>query len=167
MNWKALTNLQTPEIPRIMRRFETNKAENIRKMVENDELYGFVQCDIDASDEVIAKFSHINFPMVIRRETITKDLVGPYMNERMEATGRPDGVETVITSWTGKGLLLLTPLLKFYLKMGLRMSNVQTVIQYTPSKCFSNFINKCVQGRINSGSNKTRGDTFKICMNSS
>ena len=89
------------------------------------------------------------------------------MNARMEELGRPDGVETVINAFTGKELLIYTPLLKLYLKLGLTMSNVKVVIQYTPSKCFANFINLCVQGRIDSGDNKTRGDTFKICMNSS
>ena len=158
---RPLADCETPYLPRIMKRFE--KKRNIIKMLTDDEIFGFIKCDIDAPNDVIERFKHLNFPPITRRGTVTEDMVSPYMTERLTECDRTVPVETVVNAWTGKQLMIYTPLLQLYLKLGLKISNVTQIIQYVPSKCFETFIDKCVQGRIDAtGVSDTKANTYKV-----
>lgn len=55
--------------------------------------------------------------------------------------------ETIVQTFHGTNMLLLSPLVKFYLDRGIICSNVTRFIQYTPGKCFQPFVKKVVQMR--------------------
>jgi len=162
-DFNAIKYMKTGFMPRILRTFETNDPVSITKMIQKDELFGFVKADISASDEIVSRYSHLNFPPVTRRETITEDMISDYMKNRMRECERKANVETVVNAWNGKQLLVYTPLLKFYLSLGLKISNVTSIVEYVPDKCFSGFIDLCVRGRTEAtGVDETKANTFKV-----
>ena len=99
------------------------------------------------------------------------DMMGSFMQERLAELGRKvptDGLPTVLNAWNGEKLLLFTPLLRWYLQLGIVMTEVHDVIQYQPNRCFKTFIDSCVKGRINAtaAGKPTEAQSFKICVNS-
>ena len=171
-NFKALRDAETPEFPRIMRTFEQRNAKHISKLVLDDTLFGFVECSLRSPPHLIEKYAHLNFPPLIVRQKVTSDMLGDFMNERMKKLGRKlpaNGEEKVINAWNADRIMLFTPLLKFYLEMGIQMTEVFDIQQYSRKSCFKRFINSCVEGRTNAdAANKpTAAQTFKIAMNSS
>ena len=169
---KAVKFLPTDTFPRILRPFEDRSPNHIAQLVLNNSLFGFVEVDISSPDWLIEKYGHLNFPPVIRREHIQEEMIGDYMKARLQDLGRKipsKGLETIVNAWHGSKLLLFTPLLKWYLQLGLQITEVYDIIQYEPSKCFQNFISNCVAGRIKATEEKNdlQAQSFKICMNSS
>ena len=64
----------------------------------------------------------------------------------------------------------MTPLLKFYLKLGLRCIKIHRFIEYTPQKCFNGFVQSVVDGRREGDENPDSSvfaETMKSLGNSS
>ena len=103
------------------------------------------------------------FQNAAREAVITEDMLSDYQKERVGALGRKLPVRTVVNGWFADEVLMFTPYLRFLLKLGIELVDVTQIIQYTPSRCFNQFIDTCVQGRIAAtGHSKTKADTFKV-----
>ena len=122
--------------------------EKLLSGIKSGELYGFIKCDVESPKEFIDKYLHLNFPPVIRRQTIEKSHMSGYMFERFVSTERKTGIYSLIQSFHGKSLILFSPLAKFYMEIGLRLSNVQYFIQYQPYRCLEDFTKKVTSMRI-------------------
>ena len=86
------------------------------------------------------------FPPVITKQIIEDDMLSPFMkelNENIKVKQEASPVQT----YHGTNLFLFTPLVKLYMDLGLKISNVKEVIQYFPGKCFLPFANRVVQLR--------------------
>ena len=53
----------------------------------------------------------------------------------------PTPQRSLIGSFFGKKILLITPLLKWYLVHGLRVTKIYQIVKYTPKRCFESFGN--------------------------
>ena len=119
------------------------------KAVENGDVFGFIRCDVNSPDEMIAK--HLRngflFPPVITKQVIEDDMLSPYMQEQNSRKPLKTKDATPIQTYHGKDLFLFTPLVQLYIKLGLKISNVTQVVQYQPGKCFLPFANRVVQLR--------------------
>ena len=171
LDFKELRDVETPVFPRILKPFETKSVDHITRLVLNESLFGFVECDLESPDSLIEKYSSLNFPPIIRRSVVSVDMLGEFMQKRLEALNRKlpkNEVETVVNSWHAEKVYLYTPLLKWYLELGLKITKVYDVVQYQRAKCFTKFISTCVQGRIDAtaAGQSTAAQTFKIAMNS-
>ena len=172
INFRSLRNLQTPEFPRIMKPFETKDVHHIANLVLEGELFGFCEVTLKSPEWLIEKYRGLNFPPIIRKTTITADMVSPFMQERLTELNRDlpkAGQSTVVNAWNAEKIMLYTPMLKWLLELGVELLDVTDIVQYSRSTCFSQFINNCVTGRIEAtaAGNSTAAQTFKICMNSS
>ena len=172
LNFKALRDVETPAFPRIMRTFERKDVGHITRLVKNDNLHGFIECDLMSPNSLIEKYSALNFPPIIRRSVVSVDMLGEFMQKRLKELNRKlpkNEVETVVNSWHAEKLFIYTPLLKWYLQLGLKITKVYDIVQYQKDKCFTRFISTCVQGRIDAtaAGKTTAAQTFKIAMNSS
>ena len=164
-------SLETSCLPRIMKPFESKTPDHISHLVLTGELFGFVECSLKSPDWLIQKFSQLNFPPIIRRENVTLDMLGEFMQKRILALERKvpvNGIPTVVNAWHADKIMLFTPLLKWYLELGIEMTDVMDVVQYQEKKCFTRFISGCVKGRIEAtaAGKPTAAQTFKIAMNS-
>ena len=94
--------------------------------VKNDKIFGFVECDIHVPHNDIEKFSE--FPPIFKNCEITIADIGDHMQKYCRSTTRKNGVKrSLISSMHGKRILLITPLLKKYLQMGLVVTNIEGI----------------------------------------
>ena len=61
--------------------FLTHFKASLLNAIRNDEVYGFIKCDIESPDEMINK--HLKngflFPPAISKQVIEDDMISPYM----------------------------------------------------------------------------------------
>ena len=120
----------------------------VLKGIKNDEIFGFIRCDVTSPDAMIKKHSKNGFlfPPVITKQVIGDEMLPPFMKELNEHSKLKKEASPVQT-YHGTNLFLFTPLVKLYMDMGLKVSNVREVIQYYPGKCFLPFANQVVKLR--------------------
>ena len=82
----------------------------------------------------------------------------------------PQPTRMLISSFHLKNGTIITPLLIYYLQLGLECTKIHHFVQYTPKKCFSSFVQSAVnarrQGDENPNSNVV-AETMKYLANSS
>ena len=74
---------------------------------------------------------------------------------------------TLMQTFHGKQLMIYSPTALFYLKLGLKISNVTKFIQYVPSNPMARFVQEITKGRIEatkSGS-ESLSSAYKIIGN--
>ena len=77
--------------------------------------------------------------------------------------------KSLIGYYFGRKILLTTPLLKWYLRKGLTITHIYTVIQYSKDNCFKEFGAQVADARREGDDNKLLdilADTFKLLGNS-
>ena len=76
----------------------------------------------------------------------------------------------LIGSYFGKKIGLSMPLLKWYLELGLVITNIYTVIEYIPDAAFNSFMTQVAQARLDGDLDKDKAliaETMKLIGNSS
>ena len=76
----------------------------------------------------------------------------------------------LIRSYFADKILLITPLLKWYINHGLEVTKIYEVVQYLPVKCFENFGLQVSEARRSGDSDPNKAvlaQTFKLWRNSS
>ena len=74
------------------------------------------------------------------------------------------------SSFTLQNGTLITPLLLYYLKLGLVCTKIHRFVEYTPKNCFNSFVQSTVETRRQSDKNPNSNvvaDTKKLPANSS
>ena len=143
---KSLRHFHIPYFPLIMNVFGTQKE--LLNAMKNRNIFGFCVCDVHTPTEIYEKIRYLNFPPIIRRESIDEDLLSPYMLSRCRDRGYKLPQKTLIQCYNGTQMLLFTPLISFYMDLGLEISNVTKFIQYRPGVVFNSFVKKITNGRI-------------------
>ena len=117
--------------------------ENLLKAIASDELYGFLVCDVSTPEHLIKEYEAAGFlfPPVISRMDITEDHLSPYMRERyIEEQRKPQS--TVVQTYNGNGIFVLSSMVQFWMERGMKISNVQRFIQYQPGQALEPFVQK-------------------------
>ena len=79
---------------------------------------------------------------------------------------------TLVQKFHSKRILLFSPLAKFYLEMGLKITNIRQFVQYVPNKTFVPFVDLITKGRVDAietGNTslglayKNAGNRFIVC----
>ena len=76
----------------------------------------------------------------------------------------------LISSFKLENGTIITPLLKFFLSLGLQCTEIYRFVDYTPRKCFKNFVQSVVDARREGDENPYSGvvaETMKLLGNSS
>ena len=76
----------------------------------------------------------------------------------------------LISSFKLENGTVITPLFNFYLRLGLQCTKVYRFLQYSPRKCFNNFVQSVVDARREGDENPLSGvvaETMKLLGNSS
>ena len=135
------------QMPRILL---NDTQETLLDAIRSGEVFGFVTCSIRTPDHLIQKFqeSSFLFPPVIQKTELTDDLIGPFMKAKMMEQERKAGGRTLIQTYNGDNLLLMTPLVQFYLENGMEISNITSFIQYIPGRGLAPFVDKVVSMRV-------------------
>ena len=146
------------------------KMEEILDDIRDEKVFGFAKVDIHVKDEDISKFSE--FPPIFKNTEIKIDDIGEHMQEYCQSIGRKTGVKrSLISSMKGEGMLILTPLLKWYLDNGLVVTRLHYFISYNGKQCFDWFTKQVTTDRraadLGGADLVMKGELSKLMGNSS
>ena len=128
-----------------------------------------MQCDIEVPENLKANFA--NFPPIFRNTLVIKSDVGDLMKnyaEEERVLSQPR--KLLISSFTLQNGTLITPLLLFYLALGLVCTKIHRFVEYTPKECFNSFVQSAVDARRQGDENPNSSvvaETMKLLANSS
>ena len=121
--------------------------------IKKGNLFGYVQCDIEVPKNLRANFA--NFPPTFRNTLVGKNDFGELMEttyaeeERIMSQPR----KMLKSSFTLQNGTLTTPLLLFFLQMGIAVTKIHRFVEYTPKKYFNSFVQAAVDARRKSDEN--------------
>ena len=119
-------------------RKSTLTEAEIPELVRNDTLFGVVECDLHVPDKLKPHFSEMT--PIFKNTEISREDIGPFMKTFAEEHNiMPKPRRSLIGSFLEKKILLITPLLKWYLSHGLQVSKIYQVVAYTPKRSFEPF----------------------------
>ena len=109
------------------------------KDVLKEKVFGIAQVDIEVIDRLYDKFSRMAPPFAVQE--IPDCDIPEEMKIYKEKTGRETvkGAKKLMGVVKAKKILLYTPLIKWYLQLGLRLTVVHHLVEYEPGKPFSWF----------------------------
>ena len=136
---------------------------------QRKELFGYVQCDIEVPDNLRANFAY--FPPTFKNTLVSKSDIGDLMKnyaeeERLLSQPR----KMLLTSFTLQNGTLITPLLLFYLQLGLVCTKIHRFVECTPKKGFNSFVQAAVDTRRKCDKNPNSSvvaETMKLLGNRS
>ena len=118
------------------------------------QLFGFVQCDIEVPEQLRDYFS--NFPTIFKHTVVKKDDIGNLMKQYAEKENTMvQPRRMLISSLILTNGTIITPLLLFHFQLRLVCKKILRFVQYTPRKCFGNFVHSAVEARRQGGENPT------------
>ncbi len=87
-------------------------------------------------------------PPIFKNTTITHNDIGDFMRSYLESQGRTfKDTRYLIGSMWGKNILIITPLLKWYLDHGLLVTKIHQVVEFSPKRCFQGFVDQISDDR--------------------
>ena len=166
--WKR--QLMTMEKPQTQmgRILETDNQDSLLEAILNDQVFGFVRCDIETPTEQIEQFGEFLFPPLFCRMQITPDMLSDYMKKRLIEEEKSKYPKTIVQRYNAKDIYLMTPLVKFYASRGMKISNITRFEQYIGGKVFDSYVEKCYLERVAATKENdiTKANTIKVVQNS-
>ena len=105
-------------------------------------------------------------PPIFKNTVITSDHIGDFMRSYLDSVGQTfQDTRYLIGSMWGKNILLITPLLKWYIDHGLVVTKIHQVIEFKPKRCFVGFVDQISDDRRAGDRNpdlKVVGETSKL-----
>ena len=143
--------------------------EQLLEEIKKGKLFGYVQCDIEVPEKLRANSA--NFPPIFKNTLVSKSDIGDLMKnyaeeERLLSQPR----KMLISSFILQNGTLISPLLLFYLQLGLVCTKIHRFVEYTQKKCFNNFVQSAVDARRKGEENPNSSvvaETMKLLANSS
>ena len=143
--------------------------EQLLQGIIDGRLFGYVQFDIEVPEHLGSYFS--NFPPVFKNIVVSREDIGTLMRDYAEKENiMPQPRRMLISSFILTNGTILTPLLLFYLKLGLFCKKFHRFVQYTPKTCFNSFVQSAVDARRQGNENPNSSvvaETMKLLANSS
>ena len=89
------------------------------------------------------------------------------MKKRMYEDENERQPTTIVQQFNAKGIFLLTPLVKFYVSRGMKVSNITECVQYIGGEAFEDFVDTCYKERVAATKAKdgTKANTIKNVQN--
>ena len=171
INVEDFTERYMPPYYKKKRTCTPNIADLVRAL-KNEEIFGLVECDIELIDEKEDAKNFAHFPPIFctTEVSLESDVIGEHMYNYMIENGLNKKPRRLLASSTkANRILLATPLLKWYLDKGFRISDLHRVIEFTPQKCFKPIIDKITTIRRSADHNPQHSilaDTAKLRANS-
>ena len=143
--------------------------EGLMQEIIYGRLFAYVQCDNEVPEYLRDYFS--NFPPIFKNIVVSRDDFGNLMKQYAEKENiMVQPRRMLISSFILTNGTIITPLLLFYLKLGLVCKKIHRCVQYTPRKCFDNFVQSAVDARRQRDENPNSSvvaETMKLLANSS
>eukprot|EP00112_Aurelia_sp_Birch-Aquarium-sp1_P009724 Seg2115.1 transcript_id=Seg2115.1/GoldUCD/mRNA.D3Y31 product="hypothetical protein" protein_id=Seg2115.1/GoldUCD/D3Y31 len=114
------------------------------RMIGNGKLFGFCEVDIETPENKKEYFAEMC--PIFKNDEVGVEDIGEYMqefapNDKMKR-------RLLIGSYYGKKIGLATPLLKWYLSKGMKITRIYRILEYKPVKAFNKFMNDVADARL-------------------
>ena len=142
---KAMTRSKTTSEPTLPIKYLFLQTPFLAK-IKNRSFFGYAQCDLVVPDELKSKFAI--FPPIFKNTEVGRKDIGDYMkknaieNEKLKHSQR-----MLIYSFKLENGTVITALFNSYLELRLQCTKTYRFVQYTPQKCFNNFVQSVVDAR--------------------
>ena len=138
-------------------------------MIKTDQLFGLVKVDIFTPDWLKPRLDE--FPAIFKNCEVGREDISPLMRHYCEKTNKlRKPTRLLISSHKADQILLITPLLKYYLKLGLQVSKIHFVVHFPNHRpCFRDFTDKVCDERRKGDKDPDSdilANTFKLVGNS-
>ena len=144
-------------------------CEDVSKRILSDRLFGLVCLDIETPTELKEYFAI--FQPVIKNVELQFSHLSPTMQAIAKENGIMDengkGRRNLIGSYFGKRMILITPLLKWYLQKGLKITKIYYIMQYRAHKVYEGFKDVVIQARQEASLDPSRAvlaKTYKLLV---
>ena len=102
--------------------------------------------DVHVPNDLKTKFAEM--PPIIKKIDISRDDIGENMKTYAEERGvMSHSRRSLIGSMFGEKIMIIFPLLKWYVEHALRVTKIHQVVEYTPSTSFKEFGEKVCDAR--------------------
>ena len=143
--------------------------ENLLSRIRKGELFGYVQCDLRVPENLREKFE--SFPPIFKFILVSRSDIGDLMKKYAEENKlMTQPRRMLLSSFHLINGTNITPLLNFYLDLGLECDRIYRFVQYSPMKCFKSFVQSVLDARRKSDENlhsNVVAETMKVLANSS
>ena len=139
------------------------------EQIRSGKLFGYVQCDIEVPEEL--KMNFANFPHIFKNTNVGRHDIRLLMKDYAQKEGilcQPR--KMLFSSYFLENGTLITPLLLFYLDLGLVSKKLYRFVKKLPVNCFNKFVQSAVNARREGDENpnsKVVAETRKLLANSS
>ena len=114
--------------------------KQILNAILDNKMFGLVYCDIMTPEHLKSRFEEM--PPIFKNVDVSQDDIGDFMQKfAIDHNLLKQPRRSLISSYFGTNILLTTPLVKYYIKLGLQVTKIHQVIEYSPSRCFMPFVN--------------------------
>ena len=143
--------------------------ERLMQEIKSRRFFGYVQCDLKVLENLKTYFA--NFPPIFKNTVVSRNDSGDLMKKYAEKEGiMSQPRRMLISSFHLKNGTIITPLLLFYLHLGLECTKFHRFVQCTSKKCFSSFVQSAVNARRQgdeSPNSSVVSETMTLLANSS
>ena len=145
------------------------REERLLEQIRSGKLLGYVQCDIEVPEELEKKFA--NFPPIFKNTNVGRHDIGILMKEyadkeRLLCQPR----KMLFSSYFLENGTLITPLLLFYLDLGIVCKKIHRFVDYIPVECLDKFVQSAVNAHREKDENPNSSvfaETMKLLASSS
>ena len=120
--------------------------ENLISRIRKGEFFGHVQCDLRVPENLRDNFE--SFPPCFKNKFVSRSDIGDFLKNYAEENKLITQPRRLfISSFQLINGTIITPLLNFYLDLGLECDRIFRFVQYTAMKCFDSFVHSAVNAR--------------------
>ena len=127
-------------------RIESYDLKQLEHDILNDKVFGFLKVDIETPEHLKKYFEEMT--PIFKNTVVNYEDMGTYMQEYHKQNNISFvKSKKLIGSYFGKEILLYTPILKWYIKHGLKITKFHVGIEYTAATCFKKFADEVSDAR--------------------
>ncbi len=170
--WKAVKEDKNGEKLFMKHNFPFNPPMSEEKLISKircGEVFGYVQCDIHVPDDLKPQFAY--YPPIFKNANVSRADISDLMRQHAEQHNllrKPQRM--LVSSYYLENGTLITPQVKFLLDLGLKLTKIYRLVEYTPKYCFVDFVDSVVEARRAGDQNPASSvvaETMKLIGNSS
>jgi hypothetical protein len=103
-----------------------------------EKLFGALEVDLHVPDNL--KFKFAEMPPIFKNVEVSRDDIGDHIRQYAvdhDIMSQPR--KNLVGSMFGEKIMVISPLLKWYVEHGLKVTQIHQVVEYTPATCFQKF----------------------------
>jgi len=136
-------------------------ATEIIDSVKDGSFFGLVCVDIKSPDSVTKKFEDLGLPLIFQNLDLTEDHLSPTMKNLAEVNKVKFPRRQLCVTFNGENMLLDSELLRYYIELGMEVTNVYDAMEYIRGKPFKTFVDDLTKLRIDASYLSKRGKTIE------